>query len=178
MGSLIYRSMSSCSFKKLVPLQTSITFNSAQKAAIAPMFGIIPASIRSLDAPTWTCTRPSSPWRWSPTQSATAPTATGRFSIPLAAQARFSIAAEQTNRRARVIEIDPLCNADTIVKRWQAFTGKTAINASSGAKFSETNSVGRPNHPTYRGYRRSARLKIGQTPGFRHEATGLRAHPT
>ena len=50
------------------------------------------------------------------------------------------IAAEQTNRRARVIEIDPLY-ADTIVKRWQAFTGKTAINASSGAKFSETNSV-------------------------------------
>ncbi|MEA2878182.1 MAG: hypothetical protein QOF14_3378 [Hyphomicrobiales bacterium] len=50
------------------------------------------------------------------------------------------IAAEQTNRRARVIEIDPLY-ADTIVKRWQAITGKAVINASTGAKFSEMESV-------------------------------------
>ena len=35
------------------------------------------------------------------------------------------IAAERTKRRARLMEIDPLY-CDTIVQRWQKFTGKTA----------------------------------------------------
>lgn len=50
------------------------------------------------------------------------------------------IAAERTSRRARLIEIDPVY-ADTIVKRWQALTGRNASNASSGAAFSATGSV-------------------------------------
>jgi DNA modification methylase len=38
------------------------------------------------------------------------------------------IAAEQTGRRAYVMELDPLY-VDVIVQRWEAFTGKHAIRA-------------------------------------------------
>jgi len=44
------------------------------------------------------------------------------------------IAAEKTGRRARVLELDPLY-CDTIIRRWQAFTGKRARHVTSGLTF-------------------------------------------
>ena len=46
------------------------------------------------------------------------------------------IAAEKTQRRARVVEIDPLY-VDATIRRWQAYTGKTAVCARTGILFSE-----------------------------------------
>ncbi len=46
------------------------------------------------------------------------------------------IAAEKTARRAAVIEIDALY-VDTIVRRWQSFTGKEAVCARTSATFAE-----------------------------------------
>jgi DNA modification methylase len=46
------------------------------------------------------------------------------------------IAAERTGRRCYGIEIDPLY-VDTIVRRWQAYTGERAKNAASGRYFGE-----------------------------------------
>ena len=46
------------------------------------------------------------------------------------------IAAEQCGRTARLIEIDPLY-VDTIVRRFERVTGKTAVLAESGATFDE-----------------------------------------
>jgi DNA modification methylase len=47
------------------------------------------------------------------------------------------IACEKTNRRARVIELDPKY-VDVIVKRWEEYAGKQATRASDGVKFFET----------------------------------------
>lgn len=44
------------------------------------------------------------------------------------------IAAEKTGRRARLIEYDPLY-CDTIVRRWEAYTGRRAVHAVSGRSF-------------------------------------------
>ena len=44
------------------------------------------------------------------------------------------IAADKTRRRARLIELDPLY-CDVIVRRWQEFTGATAVLAGSDASF-------------------------------------------
>lgn len=44
------------------------------------------------------------------------------------------IAAEKTGRRARIIEYDPLY-CDTIVRRWEAVTGKTAIHMETNQSF-------------------------------------------
>jgi DNA modification methylase len=46
------------------------------------------------------------------------------------------MAAEKTGRSARLIEYDPLY-CDTTVRRWQAYTGKSATLASSKQKFEE-----------------------------------------
>lgn len=46
------------------------------------------------------------------------------------------IAAERTGRRARGIEIDP-AYVDVAIKRWQAFTGKTAKLSATGQTFAE-----------------------------------------
>lgn len=46
------------------------------------------------------------------------------------------IAAEKTGRRARLIEYDPLY-CDTIVRRWQAVTGKSARHAVYGDRFDD-----------------------------------------
>ena len=46
------------------------------------------------------------------------------------------IAAERTGRRCYGLEIDPLY-VDTIVRRWQAYTGEQARHASSGMSFNE-----------------------------------------
>ena len=45
------------------------------------------------------------------------------------------IAAERTGRKARLIEIDPVY-CDQTVRRWQALTGRHAINA-AGVPFNE-----------------------------------------
>jgi len=45
-----------------------------------------------------------------------------------------AIAAEQTSRQARLMELDPRY-CDVIVKRWQQFTGKTATLESTGEPF-------------------------------------------
>lgn len=47
------------------------------------------------------------------------------------------IAAEQTGRKARLIELDPLY-CDVIIRRWQELTGKDAIHAVTGKTFNET----------------------------------------
>jgi DNA modification methylase len=44
------------------------------------------------------------------------------------------IAAEKTGRAARLIEYDPIY-CDTIIRRWDAFTGKQARLATCGASF-------------------------------------------
>ena len=46
------------------------------------------------------------------------------------------IAAERTGRICYGIEIDPVY-VDTIIRRWQAFTGQSAIHALSGRTFPE-----------------------------------------
>lgn len=46
------------------------------------------------------------------------------------------IAAEKVGRRARVLEYDP-AYCDTIVRRWEAFTGKHATLAETGATFED-----------------------------------------
>ncbi len=45
------------------------------------------------------------------------------------------IAAERTSRRCYGIEIDPLY-VDTIIRRWQAYTGEQVIHADTGQAFS------------------------------------------
>src|SRR5262249_42531079 len=47
------------------------------------------------------------------------------------------IAAEQTGRKAFIMELDPLY-CDVIVQRWQDFTGKRAERRGSSADFSQT----------------------------------------
>ena len=44
------------------------------------------------------------------------------------------IAAEKTGRLARLVEYDPLY-CDTIVRRWEAYTGRNAIHLTSGEEF-------------------------------------------
>jgi hypothetical protein len=53
---------------------------------------------------------------------------------PFCGSGTILIAAERTGRKARAIEIDPLY-VDVAVRRWQTYTGKSAILASSGETF-------------------------------------------
>lgn len=46
------------------------------------------------------------------------------------------IAAEKTGRQARLLEFDPVY-CDTIVRRWQTYTGKHAVLAATGRKFED-----------------------------------------
>jgi DNA modification methylase len=55
---------------------------------------------------------------------------------PFAGSGTTLIAAEQTGRRARVLELDPLY-CDTIIRRWQAFAGKRAQHGDTGPSFEE-----------------------------------------
>jgi DNA modification methylase len=55
---------------------------------------------------------------------------------PFGGSGTTMIAAEKTRRRAALIELDPRY-VDTIVRRWQAFTGKEAVCASTGATFAD-----------------------------------------
>jgi hypothetical protein len=50
------------------------------------------------------------------------------------------IAAEQTGRRARVIELDPIF-VDASIERWQRLTGCTALHADSGQPFLRSGSI-------------------------------------
>ncbi len=47
------------------------------------------------------------------------------------------IAAERTGRRCNGLEIDPRY-VDTIIRRWQAFTGDRARHSSSGRNFARS----------------------------------------
>lgn len=51
------------------------------------------------------------------------------------------IAAEKTSRQARLIELDPFY-CDVIIRRWQALTGMSAVNAATGLTFDESASAG------------------------------------
>jgi DNA modification methylase len=55
---------------------------------------------------------------------------------PFAGSGTILIAAEKTKRRAAAIEIDPLY-VDAAIRRWQAYTGKTAIHYATGQTFAE-----------------------------------------
>lgn len=44
------------------------------------------------------------------------------------------IAAEKTGRRARIIEYDPIY-CDTIIRRWEACTGRDAVHVATGIAF-------------------------------------------
>jgi len=55
---------------------------------------------------------------------------------PFAGSGTTVIAAERTGRKARVIEIDP-AYCDLIVRRWQAYTGKSAVHAKAGISFED-----------------------------------------
>ena len=55
------------------------------------------------------------------------------------------IAAERTGRRCFGLEIDPLY-VDTIVRRWQAYTGEVARHAVSGRSFAEIEAEIEANH--------------------------------
>jgi len=55
---------------------------------------------------------------------------------PFAGSGTVFVAAEQTGRRARGIEIDP-DYVDVAIKRWQSFTGKSALLAGTDQTFKE-----------------------------------------
>ncbi len=55
---------------------------------------------------------------------------------PFAGSGTTLIAAEKTGRRAHLLELDPIY-CDTIIRRWQAFSGKRALHADTGHCFEE-----------------------------------------
>jgi DNA modification methylase len=55
---------------------------------------------------------------------------------PFGGSGTVLVAAERTARKARALEIDPHY-VDVAVRRWQAYTGKTAVLAASGATFEQ-----------------------------------------
>jgi DNA modification methylase len=54
------------------------------------------------------------------------------------------IAAEKTGRKARLIELDPLY-CDVTIRRWQALTGKQALNITTGQTFNKNQPSGGEN---------------------------------
>jgi len=56
---------------------------------------------------------------------------------PFGGSGTILIAAERTGRKARTLEIDPVY-VDVAVRRWQAYTGKSAVLVGSGDTFETT----------------------------------------
>jgi hypothetical protein len=65
----------------------------------------------------------------------------GLFLDPFAGSGTVMIAAERRGRRARAMEIDPHY-VDVAVKRWQDYTGKSAVLAATGQTFEEVGECG------------------------------------
>jgi len=59
---------------------------------------------------------------------------------PFAGAGTTLIAAEQTGRRARLIELDPLL-VDLSIERWQRLTGRTAVHAETGQPFARASAI-------------------------------------
>ena len=55
---------------------------------------------------------------------------------PFAGSGSTLIACQKTDRAARLMELEPVY-ADVIVRRWQEFTGQTAVCGVSGASFEQ-----------------------------------------
>ena len=55
---------------------------------------------------------------------------------PFAGSGTMLIAAERTGRRARAIELDPHY-VDVAARRWQTYTGKSAVLSATGETFDE-----------------------------------------
>lgn len=55
---------------------------------------------------------------------------------PFSGSGTTIMAAEKSRRKARAMEIDPLY-VDVAIRRWQAFTGRVAVLASSGTTFEQ-----------------------------------------
>ena len=55
---------------------------------------------------------------------------------PFAGSGTTVIAAEKTGRRAHVLELDPIY-CDTVIRRWQTFSGKHALHADTARCFEE-----------------------------------------
>jgi DNA modification methylase len=53
---------------------------------------------------------------------------------PFCGSGTILIAGERTGRKARALEVDPTY-VDVAVRRWQCYTGKTAVLAASGETF-------------------------------------------
>jgi DNA modification methylase len=53
---------------------------------------------------------------------------------PFCGSGTILIAAEKTGRRARALEIDPHF-VDVAIRRWQLYTGKSAVLAATGETF-------------------------------------------
>ncbi len=62
---------------------------------------------------------------------------------PFAGSGTVLIAAERTGRKARALEIDPNY-VDVAIKRWQAYSGKTAVLFGTGETLDETTERRRP----------------------------------
>jgi DNA modification methylase len=61
---------------------------------------------------------------------------------PFAGSGSTLIAAEKTGRRAYLLEVDPVYS-DIIIRRFEAYTGKTARLDGEGLTFEEAENLGR-----------------------------------
>jgi DNA modification methylase len=68
------------------------------------------------------------------------------------------MAAERTGRRCFGLEIDPLY-VDTVVRRWQAYTGDSARNVASGRSFNEIAEEVTTGHGEQEGSRKRSRVR-------------------
>ena len=132
-------STSWCSCGSPGPQRTSTISSSGSMGAIGPTSGIMPASTPcGRDGwKSWRCIRRSSRSAWSRTRSRIARAVAGLVLDPFCGSGTILIAAERTGRKARALEIDPTY-VDVAVRRWQAYTGKSAVLAGSGETFETT----------------------------------------
>ena len=135
-GRYIGRSTSSCSCSSRAPRRTSTTSNSAATAAIDSNLWTYPSQ-NVLNGTS------KSKLALHPTPKPVALVAdairdcshrNGIILDPFGGAGSTLIAAERTGRQARLIELEPRF-VDAAIKRWQAVTGKPAVNASTGSPF-------------------------------------------